>query len=50
MADRTQLGRIGYLLGAVTLAVMMIGATVITNHIATANAQDGEITLSASSR
>lgn len=39
MADRTQLGRIGYLLCAVTMAVMMIGATVITNHIASANAE-----------
>jgi hypothetical protein len=39
MADRTGLGRIGYILGAITAAVMMIGIAVVTNHHL-ANAQD----------
>ncbi|MBV9346440.1 MAG: hypothetical protein JOZ70_01865 [Pseudolabrys sp.] len=50
MADRTHLGRIGYLLGAITLAVMMIGGAVITNHLSAANAQDAAISATEQAR
>ena len=33
MADRTALGRIGLILGAATMAVMMIGSVVVTDHL-----------------
>ena len=33
MADRNALGAIGLMLGAATMAVMMIGAIVVTNHL-----------------
>jgi hypothetical protein len=33
MADRTALGRIGMMLGAATMAVMMVGAVVVTDHL-----------------
>jgi len=33
MADRTALGRIGLMLGAATMAVMMIGTVVVTDHL-----------------
>jgi hypothetical protein len=33
MADRTALGRIGLMLGAATMAVMMIGSVVVTDHL-----------------
>ena len=33
MADRTALGRIGLMLGAATMAVMMIGSVVVTSHL-----------------
>ena len=33
MADRTALGRIGLMLGAATMAVMMIGSVVVNDHL-----------------
>jgi hypothetical protein len=33
MADRTALGRIGLMLGAATMMVMMVGAFVVTDHL-----------------
>ena len=33
MADRTALGRIGYLLCGVTALVMLIGASVLNTHL-----------------
>jgi hypothetical protein len=33
MADRTALGAIGLMLGAATLAVLMIGGVVVTDHL-----------------
>ena len=39
MADRNALGVIGYILGAVTAAVMIIGVLVVSDNIA--NARDG---------
>lgn len=33
MADRSALGAIGLLLGVATLAVMMVGALVVTEHV-----------------
>jgi len=33
MADRSALGRIGLMLGAATMMVMMIGAFVVTDHL-----------------
>ena len=33
MADRSALGRIGMMLGAATMAVMMVGAVVVTDHL-----------------
>jgi hypothetical protein len=39
MADQKSLGTIGFILGAVTAAVMAIGAFVVTSHI------DGRMTL-----
>jgi hypothetical protein len=33
MADRNALGRIGLMLGAATMAVMMIGTMVVTDHL-----------------
>ena len=33
MADRSALGRIGLMLGAATMMVMMIGTLVVTNHL-----------------
>ncbi len=33
MADRSALGRIGLLLGAATMMVMMIGAFVVGDHL-----------------
>jgi hypothetical protein len=33
MADRTALGRIGLMLGAATMMVMMIGTVVVTDHL-----------------
>jgi hypothetical protein len=33
MADRNALGRIGIMLGAATMAVMMVGAVVVTDHL-----------------
>jgi hypothetical protein len=33
MADRTALGRIGLILGAATMAVMMIGSVVVTDYL-----------------
>ena len=33
MADRSTLGRIGLMLGAATMMVMMIGAIVVTDHL-----------------
>lgn len=33
MADRTALGVIGYILGGVTAAVMLIGATVVNANL-----------------
>ncbi len=33
MADRIALGKIGLMLGAATMAVMMIGAVVVFDHV-----------------
>ena len=33
MADRSALGRIGLMLGAATMMVMMIGTFVVTDHL-----------------
>ena len=33
MADRSTLGRIGLMLGAATMMVMMIGTIVVTDHL-----------------
>ena len=33
MADRNALGRIGLMLGAATIMVMMIGTVVVTDHL-----------------
>jgi hypothetical protein len=33
MADRSALGRIGLMLGAATMMVMMVGAVVVTDHL-----------------
>jgi hypothetical protein len=33
MADRSALGTIGLLLGFATIAVMMVGALVVTEHV-----------------
>jgi len=33
MADRSSLGRIGLMLGAATMMVMMIGTIVVTDHL-----------------
>jgi hypothetical protein len=33
MADRSALGRIGMMLGAATMMVMMVGAVVVTDHL-----------------
>lgn len=33
MADRSALGRIGLMLGAATMMVMMIGTVVVTDHL-----------------
>jgi hypothetical protein len=33
MADRNALGRIGLMLGAATMMVMMVGAFVVTDHL-----------------
>jgi hypothetical protein len=33
MADRSALGAIGWMLGAATMAVMMIGTVVVTDHL-----------------
>jgi hypothetical protein len=33
MADRGALGRIGMMLGAATVAVMMVGAVIVTDHL-----------------
>ena len=33
MADRSALGRIGLMLGAATMMVMMIGVFVVTDHL-----------------
>jgi hypothetical protein len=33
MADRSALGRIGLMLGAATMMVMMIGAFVVSDHL-----------------
>jgi len=33
MADKTALGRIGLMLGAATMMVMMVGAFVVTDHL-----------------
>ena len=33
MADRSALGRIGLMLGAATMMVMMVGAFVVTDHL-----------------
>ncbi len=41
MADRGTLGLIGYILGGVTAAVMLIGAVVVTHHIAGRLSLDG---------
>ena len=34
MADRSALGRIGLMLGAATMMVMMIGTFVVSDHLA----------------
>ncbi len=34
MADRTALGKIGLMLGAATMMVMMAGAFLVTDHLA----------------
>jgi len=33
MADKSALGRIGLMLGAATMMVMMVGALVVTDHV-----------------
>jgi hypothetical protein len=33
MADRSALGKIGLMLGAATMMVMMVGAFVVTDHL-----------------
>ena len=33
MADRSALGKIGLMLSAATVAVMMVGALVVTDHL-----------------
>ena len=33
MADRNALGKIGLMLGAATMMVMMVGAFVVTDHL-----------------
>ena len=41
MADRSTLGLIGYILSAVTAAVMLIGTVVVTDHISGRLSLDG---------
>ncbi len=41
MADRNALGFIGYILGAVTAAVMLIGVTVVNLNVAGPQATPG---------
>lgn len=41
MADRRSLGLVGFMFGGVTIAVMLIAAVVVKNHL------DGRLTLDA---
>ncbi len=51
MADRRGLGLIGYLMGGMTAAVMLIGAIVVTMSIAdNADASTPSVSLDAQSR
>lgn len=47
MADRTTLGNIGYMLTGVTMAVVLAGALVVTNHSTGRWTFDGVVTTSA---
>lgn len=43
MADRIALGKIGLMLGAATMMVMMIGAFVVTDHLTGRLQLDGSL-------
>jgi hypothetical protein len=47
MADRATLGKIGYILGGMTMAVVMVGALVVGNHVSGRWSLDGVVTTSA---
>ncbi|HEY0224553.1 MAG TPA: hypothetical protein VGC38_08575 [Pseudolabrys sp.] len=50
MADRNALGRIGMMLGAATMAVMMVGAVVVTDHLTGRLQIEGAVSQSVAAR